>query len=103
MGLACAVYLTIRYNALEKMGLELTPEVLTQKAREIVARLGYEKRPLDSAYGLYNNGDLIESIEKNDKPRPDWNRVLSGRPSVLQYWYRQSPATWCPVTFTTSC
>src|SRR5882757_2779753 len=91
LGLACAVYLTIRYNALEKMGLELTPEVLTQKAREIVARLGYEKRPLDSAYGLYNNGDLIESIEKNDKPRPDWNRVLSGRPSVLLYWYRQSP------------
>src|SRR5258708_4155119 len=99
IGLACAVYLTIRYNAMEKMGLELTHEVLTQKAREITARLGYEKRPLDSAYGLYNNGDLTESIEKNDKPRPDWNRVLSGRPSVLQYWYRQSPRYMVPSDF----
>src|SRR5882757_4874472 len=99
IGLTCAVSLAIRYSAMEKMGLELTPEVLTQKAREIVARLGYEKHPLDSAYGLYNNGDLTESIEKNDKPRPDWNRVLSGRPSVLQYWYRQSPRYMVPSDF----
>jgi len=99
IGLTCAVCLTIRYNAMEKMGLELTPEVLTQKAREIIVRLGYEKRPLDSAYGLYNNRDLIESIEKNDKPRPDWNRVLSGRPSLLQYWYRQSPRYMIPTDF----
>jgi serine/threonine protein kinase len=99
IGLACTVYLTIRYNAMEKMGLELTPEVLTQKAREIIARLGYEKRPMDSAYGIYNNGDLIESVEKHDKPRPDWNRVLSGRPSLLQYWYRQSPRYMVPSDF----
>jgi serine/threonine-protein kinase len=91
LGLTCVVYFTIRYSALEKMGLEQSPEVLTQKAREIVGQLGYEKHPADSAYGLYNNGDLVESIEETDKPRPDWNRVLAGRPSLLQYWYRQSP------------
>ncbi len=99
IGLMCAVYLTIRYNALERMGLELTPEVLTQKAREIIARLGYEKHPPDSAFGLYNNGDLVESIEKHDKPRPDWNHVLGGRPSVMQYWYRQSPRYMVPKEF----
>jgi hypothetical protein len=99
IGLASTVYLTIRYNAMEKMGLELTPEVLTQKAREITARLGYEKRPLDSAYGIYNNGDVIDNIEKHDKPRPDWNQVLSGRPSLLQYWYRQSPRYMMPTGF----
>jgi len=27
------------------MGLEQTPEVLTQKSREIIASLGYERRP----------------------------------------------------------
>ena len=98
-GLAVAVYLTIRYSALEKMGLELPPEVLTQKAREIVTQLGYEKRPTDSAYGLYNNGDLIDSIEKSEKPRPDWNGILAGRPSLLQYWYRQSPRFMVPSDF----
>ena len=91
VGLAIAVYLTIRSSALDRLGLEMSPEVLTQKAREMVGKLGYERHPVDSFFGLYNNGDLEDSIEKNDKPRPDWSRVLSERPSLMQYWYRQSP------------
>jgi predicted Ser/Thr protein kinase len=91
LGLLCVVYYAIHFSPYEKMGLELSPEVLTQKAREIIAQLGYEKHPADSAFGLYNNADLVASIEKTDKPRPDWNRVLAGRPSLLQYWYLQSP------------
>jgi len=90
-GLAIGVVSTIHTSALDKIGLDQSPEVLTQKAHEIIGQLGYERKPVDSAYGLYNNGDLIESIQKNDKPRPDWNRMLSGRPSLMQYWYRQSP------------
>jgi serine/threonine-protein kinase len=31
-------------------------------------------------------------VEKKDKPHPDWNAVLAARPSLLRYWYRQSPA-----------
>src|SRR5271166_896037 len=37
LGLAMVAYLSIHYSALEKMGLEQTPEVLTQKSREIIA------------------------------------------------------------------
>ena len=72
------------------MGLELTPEVLTQKSREIITRLGYEGRPTDSAFDLDYNGDFQDYVEKNDKP-PHWDAVLGARPSLLQYWYRQSP------------
>jgi serine/threonine protein kinase len=90
-GLALAVYFSIHYNAYDKMGLELTPEVLTQKAHEIIARLGYEGRPGDSAYGLDIDGDFQDAVEKNDKPRPNWDTVLAARPSLLRYWYRQSP------------
>jgi predicted Ser/Thr protein kinase len=84
-------YLAIRYNGLAKMQLELTPEVLTQKAREIVARLGYPDRPEDSASDMYYQGDFQEYVEKNDKPRPNWDTVLAARPSLLGFWYRQSP------------
>ena len=72
------------------MGLEQTPEVLTQKSREIIAHLGYAGRPADSAYSLRLDGDFQDYVEKNDKP-PRWDAVLAARPSVLQYWYRQSP------------
>ena len=90
LGLAFSVYFGIHYNALDKMGLELTPEVLAQKSREIIARLGYAGRPSDSAYDLDYDGDFQDYVEKNDKP-PHWDTVFAARPALLQYWYRQSP------------
>jgi len=91
LGLAFSVYYSIHYSAYDKMGLELTPEVLTQKAHEIISHLGYPGRPSDSGHGLFIDGDFQDSVEKNDKPHPDWNAVIAARPSLLQYWYRQSP------------
>jgi len=90
LGLALSAYLSLHYSALEKMGLEQTPEVLTHKAHEIIARLGYPERSADSVYGLDYDGDFTDYVEKNDKP-PHWDAVLAARPTILQYWYRQSP------------
>jgi predicted Ser/Thr protein kinase len=98
LGLAVVTYLSIHYGALEKMALEQTPEVLTQKSHEIIARLGYTGRPADSAFGLDYDGDFQDYVEKNDKP-PHWDAVLAARPSLLQYWYRQSPDTLVAWTF----
>ena len=84
-------FLGIHFGGLDRMHLEQTPEVLAHKAREITARLGYPDRPLDSAYGMDYDNDLEEAIEKNDKPRPDWNTILAGRPTLFSFWYRQSP------------
>jgi serine/threonine protein kinase len=90
LGLAMVTYFSIHYSALEKMGLEQTPEVLTQKSHEIIARLGYPGRPADSAFGLRDDDDFQDYVEKNDKPA-HWDAILAARPSLLQYWYRQSP------------
>jgi len=84
-------FLGVHYSGLDRMHLEQTPEVLVQKAREITARLGYPDHPLDAAYSFDYDGDLQEAIEKNDKPRPDWNFILARRPTLLHFWYRQSP------------
>jgi serine/threonine-protein kinase len=91
LALALITFLSIRYSGLEKMRLELSPEVLKQKARETIARLGYTDRPVDSASDLTYDSDFQEYVEKNDKPRPNWDAVLVARPSLLSYWYRQSP------------
>jgi hypothetical protein len=90
VGLAVGTYLTIHYSALEKMHLEQPPEVLAQKAREIAARLGYTEKPVDSAYGFNSNTDFGEYVEKNQKT-PNWDEVIAGRPTMLEFWYRQSP------------
>jgi predicted Ser/Thr protein kinase len=91
LALGVVTYLAAHYSALEKMRLEMTPEVLTQKAREVIARLGYVERPVDSAFGLDYDGDFQDYVEKNDKPRPNWDAVLAARPTLLRHWYRQSP------------
>jgi serine/threonine-protein kinase len=91
LALSVVTYLGIHYSGLGKMRLELTPEVLAQKAREIVTRLGYPERPADSAFGLHYDSDFQQYVEKNDKPHPDWDAVLAARPSPLGLWYRQSP------------
>lgn len=91
IGLAIGVYLTIRQSGLEQIGAEQSPEVLTQKAREILGRLGYPERPVDSISSFDYDIHFVEHVVKNDKPQPRWNEVLTSRPSVLQFWYRQSP------------
>jgi serine/threonine protein kinase len=91
IGLAGAVYASIRHSALDQMGAELPPEVLTQKARELIARFGYEGRPADSVFDFDYDINFVNSVEKNDKPRPQWDQILKARPSLLQFWYRQGP------------
>ena len=91
--LGCVFYLSIHSSGLDKLHLEQTPEVLAQKARETAARLGYPERPADSAFSLDYDIDFLNFVEKNDKPHPNWDAVLAGRPSPLFLWYRQSPDT----------
>jgi len=90
LGLGLAAFVSIKTSAMGKLGLEQSPEVLTQKAKEIVSQLGYTEKPVDSAGDFSYDTDFVEYVEKNDKPHPQWDKVLSGRPAPLQYWYRQS-------------
>jgi predicted Ser/Thr protein kinase len=91
LALGLAEFLGIYYNPLAKMRLELTPEVLTQKARETIAKMGYPVPAVDSVSNMEFDSDFQEYVEKNDKPHPNWNEVLAERPSILKFWYRQSP------------
>jgi hypothetical protein len=78
-------------TAFKKMDLQLTPEVLAEKAREIAGKLGYPERPGDSAYSFDYDGDFEDYVESHDKPHPNWEAVLAARPSMVTFWYRQSP------------
>jgi serine/threonine-protein kinase len=91
IGFAATVYVIIGHSALDRMGVEQSPEVLTQKAREMIARFGYEGRPADSFADFDYDYDFVNYVEKHDKPLPQWDRILKARPAVLQFWYRQSP------------
>jgi serine/threonine-protein kinase len=92
LGLGIGTYLTIRYSALEKMHLEQPPEVLAQKARETVTRLGYPEKPADTAFGFSYDTNFRDSVENDAKKTlPNWDEISLGRPTLLNFWYRQSP------------
>ncbi len=90
VGLAISVFLNIRYSGLEKLHPDLTPEVLANKSREIITQLGYTAKPADSAYRFDYDNEFLAAVEKESGPH-NWDSIISSRPSVLLFWYRQSP------------
>jgi len=89
VGLLLALTLGIRLSPIDQVGLA-PPEVLSAKAREILVRLGYTAAPTDTAHGFRHAFDLEKYFQKQPG-RPDWGRLLSGRPSLVNFWYRTSP------------
>jgi predicted Ser/Thr protein kinase len=96
LGLAACVFLITRTDGLARMALDQPPEVLTHDARQILTRLGYDAKPVDSAVDFDYDLDLVHWAEKSDKPSPDWNKVLSQQPPVLRFTYRQSQQYLAP-------
>jgi hypothetical protein len=66
-------------------------EVLAQRARDIAKQLGYTTPPLDSAGGFEWNDEYLEYLDHAGGEHPDWDLVMKHRPTLLQYWRRQSP------------
>ncbi len=91
VGLVAFVFLAATSSMIEKAQLTKPPEVLADKARELIQSLGYTATPGDSAYAFGENQDFLNAVEKADKPRPQWDEIARGRPSPLKFWYRQSP------------
>jgi predicted Ser/Thr protein kinase len=97
LGLVAVVALAIRTGGLEKLPLEMQPEVLAHKARDIVTQLGYDPRAVDIATDFDYDIDFQRWAEENDKPRPRWDKILGEQPAMLRLMYRQSPRYMLPL------
>ncbi|MBN1566873.1 MAG: protein kinase [Acidobacteria bacterium] len=64
------------------------PEVLIERAREIIQKTGSAEKYADSAHGFILNSNLSRSIEKSGNTADRWNTLDS---NALLFWYRQSP------------
>jgi len=87
--MAAAFGLWRRQSALERIKPRYSPEVLTQKAQDIVQRLGYNAQPADDATGFDWDHRYFDSLEEE---KPNWNNLLSKQRSPLRFWYRQAEA-----------
>jgi serine/threonine-protein kinase len=81
-----------RYTTLYRMvPLDKSPEVLRDRAQELVKKLGYVVPPADSAYGMGMDWAYLNYVRDTDPSPSRWERVKSGQPAAIYFWYRQSP------------
>ena len=72
------------------------PAVLIDRAAEITRGLGYTQEASDYAFGFTSAGDYL-TYSATHPEALDRARLASGRPPVLVFWYRASPAPLVPL------
>jgi predicted Ser/Thr protein kinase len=90
IGLIAFYILGVHTSGMDQLDLPYTPEVLSQKARDIVQQLGYTTPPADSAEWFDFNGNVLNYLEEH---HADWNERLKGRPTPLGFVRREAPET----------
>src|SRR6267142_2101687 len=89
--LALGCWLT-KYTSVYRMtSLDLPPEALRVRARDVIRKMGYTGQPLDSEQGIVVKYDYLRYIETHDQSLARWNRLRSGGPGAYRFWYRESP------------
>jgi hypothetical protein len=96
--LAYAASFVARASLIQRVPLDRSPEVLADRAREMIKGLRGSGAPVDRAYGLAYNQDIVRHIAQRD-PSPDrWDRLGAGQPAAVYFWYRESPAPLGPAS-----
>jgi serine/threonine-protein kinase len=103
VSLVAAFWLTGRSQMLNQLSLEYPPEVLVERAREIVRVAGYRERAADSAFGFESDSRYVRYFDdtlagsQRDR-RETWTSLLSRSPSPLTFWYIHSASPLVPLT-----
>jgi serine/threonine-protein kinase len=91
LSLALIVLLSGEMLVTRNVPLEKPPEVLRERSRSILRSLGYDAPPADSAYGFTEEQEYYRHIVNSDRSMSRWDRLKTGQPALLYFWYRQSP------------
>ena len=91
VGAFACIALVADQGILRLQPVEKPPLVLADRARELIARLGYPEAPAASAYGFAADFSYVLHTEAKDRANDRWEKLAAGRPAAVQFWYRQSP------------
>lgn len=68
------------------VAMPMTPDVLEQRAKDMLKDFGYSRPPADSAVGFDINGNYLNYIDKNDSSADRWSHANA----TVQFWYRRT-------------
>jgi len=81
----------------EIVPMDLPPDVLEHRSREILREVGYPAPPLDSARGFGAREALIDAIVRDDVSPQRFDRLRDPAVGAVRFWYRQSPQRLVPA------
>ncbi len=95
-GFLLAAALSSRTQFVRIVPLPKPPEVLAERAREVIRRLGYSDPPRDSKYGFDVDSEAIGRLHELDPSMGKWDRLSARVPGALFFWYREGPEYLIP-------
>ncbi len=95
-GLIATVVLGAKTNVFRQTPFHKPPAILEERARDLIQSFGYAEPPADSDYGFRIDADYANYAEQRHNPEEFRYQLASGQPSVIQFWYRQSPQPLTP-------
>lgn len=78
-------------NLAQHLDMDRSADALEERARQLVADLGYTERPIDRQRGFLHDSSLLNWLSAQDSTSARWDRLGEVRPAPLGFWYRQSP------------
>ena len=90
-GCVAAVILGEEANILQRTPFPHSPEILAQKADEMIQSLGYTAPLGDRAYNFRFDTAYLNYADKQAKPAAYRDQLARGQPPLIYFWYRQSP------------
>ena len=77
-------------------GWEKSPELLIERARDIIRQVAPPVTLDDYAYGIYSNNGQIGYLSDQEDSRAVRQRLAAMEPTPIRFWYRQSPEPLVP-------
>ena len=91
LGLFLVTLLAGRATLFRRVPMPKSPDALVERAKEVLARLGYAEPAVDRAYGFAGVDEAFFDYLRRD-PSPDrWKKLGTARPGPVFFYYRQSP------------
>jgi serine/threonine-protein kinase len=90
VGLAVVLASASRVYLLQRVAAPKPAAVLEERARELLASLGYDDALGDRAWGFNHNQDYLRWVRDHDRTPERWRDLDNARLPVVRYWYRRS-------------
>lgn len=88
--LAIFMYSSMKLAPQNRIPFNKSPEVLSERANEVAAKLGYADAPAETFYRFYYEYSYLNYARQNSSPET-WSKISTGQPMIVVFCERQSP------------